>query len=176
MAQVHEGRHGTHSAPQALEELARSGVEVDKDATVTIKSRNDSVRTIVKTDDTGTYVIVANPKKRLTAHDKDGKLAFDGEIETSEQQEMMPKEVWNKVQPMIEQLNQAIENAPAAEPAPKKTSALPARQRRLRDSHLLADVRTFAGMLQYLLEPEYPLPVTFATNRLARSAQAGSGT
>ena len=176
MAQVHEGRHGTHSAPQALEELARSGVEVDKDATVTIKSRNDSVRTIVKTDDTGTYVIVANPKKRLTAHDKDGKLAFDGEIETSEQQEMVPKEVWNKVQPMIEQLNQAIENAPAAEPAPKKTSALPARQRRLRDSHLLADVRTFAGMLQYLLEPEYPLPVTFATNRLARSAQAGSGT
>jgi hypothetical protein len=176
MAQVHEGRHGAHSAPQALEELARSGVEVDKDATVTIKSRNDSVRTIVKTDDTGTYVIVANPKKRLTAHDKDGKLAFDGEIETREQQEKVPKEVWNKVQPMIEQLNQAIENAPAAEPAPKKTSALPARQRRLHDSHLLADVHTFAGMIQYLLEPEYPLPATFATNRLAGSTQAGSGT
>ena len=105
MAQVRQTGRGTHSAPQALEELARSGVEVDKDATVTIKSRNDSVRTIVKTDDTGTYVIVANPKKHLTAHDKDGKLVFDGEIETSEQQEKVPKDVWKEVQPMIEQLN-----------------------------------------------------------------------
>ena len=175
VAQVREGQHGTHSAPQALEELARSGVEVDKDATVTIKSRNDTVRTIVKTDDTGSYVIVANPKKRLTAHDKDGKLAFDGEIETKEQQGKVPKEVWNKVQPMIEQLNQAIENAPAAEPAPKKTSALPAGERRLHDSHLLADLRTFAGMIQYLLEPEYPLPAKFATNRLAGSTRASSG-
>jgi hypothetical protein len=164
MAQVHDARRGTHSASQALEELARSGVEVDKDATVTIKSRNDSVRTIVKTDDTGTYVIVANPKKHLTAHDKDGKLAFDGEIETSEQQEKVPKEVWKMVQPMIEQLNQSVEDSPAVEPAPKKTSALPTGQRRLHSSHLLADLRTYAGIVQYLLEPEYPLPATFATN------------
>jgi hypothetical protein len=164
MAQVHDARRGTHSASQALEELARSGVEVDKDATVTIKSRNDSVRTIVKTDDTGTYVIVANPKKHLTAHDKDGKLAFDGEIETSEQQEKVPKEVWKMVQPMIEQLNQSVEDSPAVEPAPKKTSARPASERRLHSSHLLADLRTYAGIVQYLLEPEYPRPATFATN------------
>ena len=167
MAQVHEGRQSTHAAHQALEELARSGVEVDKDATVTIKSRNESIRTIVKTDDTGTYVIVANPKKRLTAHDKDGKLAFDGEIETSEQQEKVPKDIWKKVQPMIEQLNQSIEDAPASEPAPKKTSALPAGQRRLRSSHLLADLRTCAGIVHYLLEPEYPMPATFGTNHFA---------
>ena len=79
---------------------------------MTIKSRNESVRTIVKTDDTGTYVIVANPKKRLTAHDKEGNLTFDGEIETSEQQEKVPKGVWEKVQPMIEQLNQTKESSP----------------------------------------------------------------
>jgi hypothetical protein len=164
MAQVHQAGHGAHAAAQALEELARGGVEVDKDATVTIKSRNDSVRSIVQTDDTGTYVIVANPKKRLTAHDKDGKLAFDGEIETSEQQEKVPKDIWKKVQPMIEQLNQASEDAPAVEPAPKKTSALPAGGHRFRSSHLLADLRTCAGIVQYLLEPEYPLPATFATN------------
>ena len=167
MAQVHQTRHGAHAAPQALEDLARSGVEVDKDATVTIKSRNDSVRTIVKTDDTGSYVIVANPKKRLTAHDNDGKLTFDGEIETSEQQEKVPKDVWKKVQPMIEQLNQSIEDAPASEPAPKKTSALPAGQRRLRSSHLLADLRTCAGIVHYLLEPEYPMPAAFGTNHFA---------
>ncbi|MGO8928837.1 MAG: S1C family serine protease [Limisphaerales bacterium] len=171
VAQVHDARHGTDSASQAVEalarRLARSGVEVDKDATVTIKSRNDSVRTIVKSDDTGTYVIVANPQKRLTAHEKDGKLVFDGEIETSEQQEKVPKEVWKKVLPMIEQLNQAIEDAPAVEPAPKKTSALPTGERRLHSSHVMADLRTFAAIVQYLLEPEYPLPATLGTNHLA---------
>ena len=168
MAQVHEGRHSTHAAHQALEELAHSGVEVDKDATVTIKSRNDSVRSIVKTDDTGTYVIVANPKKRLTAHDKDGKLTFDGEIETSEQQEKVPKDVWKKVQPMIEQLNQTMEDAPAAvEPAPKKTSARPDGGHRRHSSHLLADLRTYAGMMRYLLEPENSLPGILGTNGIA---------
>ena len=152
MAQVHESRHGTHSAHQALEELARNGVEVDKDATVTIKSRSDSVHTMVKTDDTGTYVIVANPKKRLTAHDKDGKLTFDGEIETNEQQEKVPKDVWKKVQPMIEQLNQEMEKTPSSdEPALKKTSARPAGGPRNHSPHLLADLRTFAGMLECLV-------------------------
>jgi hypothetical protein len=176
MAQVRQAGRGTHSAPQALEELARSGVEVDKDATVTIKSRNDSVRTIVKTDDTGTYVIVANPKKRLTAHDREGKLAFDGEIETSEQQQKVPKDVWQKVQPMIEQLNQASEDAPVpAEPTAKKTSALPADKRRVHSSHIMADLRTFAAKMRYLLEPDCPPPATLGTNRLAASTIVGSG-
>ena len=124
MAQVREAKRGAPPAPPALEGLSRGGVEVDKDATVTIKSRDHSVRTIVKTDDSGTCVIVANPKKHLTAHDKDGKLVFDGEIETGEQQDKVPREVWKKVQPMIEQLNQAPEPPPAPEaPEPKKTSA-----------------------------------------------------
>jgi hypothetical protein len=176
MAQVHEGRQSTHAAHHALEELARSGVEVDKDATVTIKSRNDSVRTIVKTDDTGTYVIVANPKKRLTAHDKDGKLAFDGEIETSEQQEKVPKDIWKKVQPMIEQLNQTAEEAPEpAEPAPEKTSARPAGEHRTHSSHLMADLRTYAGMMHYLLEPENPLTGILGTNGVAGIPGAVSG-
>lgn len=171
MAQVHENRRGAHSANQALEELARSGVEVDKDATVTIKSRNEAVRTIVKTDDTGTYVIVANPKKRLTAHDKDGKLAFDGEIETSEQQEKVPKGVWEKVQPMIEQLNQEMKNAPGdAELPQKKTSTGPGDKRRLHSSHVMADLRTFAGIMKYLIEPESPLPATLGTNGVAATA------
>ena len=117
---------------------------------------------------TGTYVIVANPKKHLTAHDKEGKLSSDGEVETSEQQEKVPKDVWKKVQPMIEQLNQAREDAPAtAEPAPEKTSALPAGKRRFHSSHMLADLRTYVGIVQYLLEPEYPMPATFGTNHLA---------
>ena len=116
MAQTREARRGlAPRPPRALEELARNGVEVDKDATVTIKSHNDSLRTMVKSDDSGTYVLVANPTKKLTAHDKDGKLVFDGEIETSEQQDKVPREVWRKVEPMLEQLNQA----PAAPAVPR---------------------------------------------------------
>jgi phage shock protein A len=157
MAQAHKAVRGTHTAPKALEELARGGVEVDKDATVTIKSRNESVRTMVKADDTGTYVIVANPKKHLTAHDKDGKLTFDGEIETSEQQEKVPRGVWEKVQPMIDQLNQGKDEAPAADPAAKKTSALPSGNRRLHSSHLMADLRTYAGIVRYVFTPESPV-------------------
>ena len=88
---------------KVLEDLAKSGVDIDKDATVTVKSNDHSVQTQVKTDDNGTYVIVANPKKRLTAHDNKGKLLFDGEIETPEQQKKVPKDVWSEVEPMLKQ-------------------------------------------------------------------------
>jgi len=178
MAQVHENRGGSRPTARALEELARSGVEVDKDATVTIKSRKDSVRTMVKTDDTGTCVIVANPNKRLTAHDKDGKLLFDGEIETNEQQVKVPRDVWKKVQPMIEQLNQSKDDAPAVEePARKKTSALPDGNGNpsIHNSRLGADLRTLAAMLHYLLEPELVVPPAPGTNRLAIGYGVGSG-
>ena len=79
-------------------------MDVDKDATVVIRNDRQSVKTIVKTDDNGSYVIVANPKKHLTVHDKDGKLLFDGDIETSEQQTKVPKEIWKAVSPMLEQM------------------------------------------------------------------------
>ena len=168
MAQVHENRRGSHSTTRALEELARSGVEVDKDATVTIQSRNHSVRTIVKTDETGTCVIVANPKKRLTAHDKAGKLVFDGEIETNKQQDKVPRNVWKKVQPMIEELNRTKHELPAAEePAPKKTSDVPVDKPVLHSSHVVADLRTLAAMVDYLLQPEFARPPARGTNRVA---------
>jgi len=93
-------------AAREFQELARHGVDVDKDATVIVKSKHESVRSIVKTDDSGTYVIVANPKKQLTAHDKSGKLLFDGSIETPEEQDKVPREVWDRVKPMIEQLSE----------------------------------------------------------------------
>jgi hypothetical protein len=69
-----------------------------------VHAKKKSVKTVVKTDDTGSLVIVANPKKRLTAHDQDGKLLFDGEIETEEQQARVPAEVWEKVKPMLKQM------------------------------------------------------------------------
>jgi hypothetical protein len=171
MAQMRTARHGAHAGTKTLDELASTGVEVDKDATVTIKRRGDSVRTMVKTDDNGTYVLVADPKKKLTAHDKEGKLLFDGEIETSEQQSKVPRDVWKQVQPMIEQLNGGKdEELTPEEPAPKKTSAAPAGDPLFRHTHLLANLRTFLAMTKYLLSPESgadPLPATRGTNALA---------
>ena len=43
-------------------------------SSVTVRSSGDQVRSIVKADESGTIVIVSNPKPRLTVHDKEGKL------------------------------------------------------------------------------------------------------
>jgi hypothetical protein len=95
---------GTDVAKQVLEELARSGVAVGDDATVTVRSNAKSVKSMVKADDAGTIVLVANPTLHLTAHDKKGKLLFDGEIETSKQRDKVPRDLWERVEPMVEKL------------------------------------------------------------------------
>ena len=107
-----------------LDELARAGVVVGKGATVVVKNDNKSVKTMVKSDETGTYVIVAAPNKRLTAHDKDGKLLFDGDIETPEQQQKVPGAVWEKVKPMLEQMGPVDAEQPEAENGEQGKSAL----------------------------------------------------
>lgn len=89
-------------AARDIEELIRAAIGVEKNATVVVRNDRKSIRTMVKADDSGTYVVVATPAKRLTAHDKEGRLLFDGEIETPEQQEKVPKEVWDKVRPMLD--------------------------------------------------------------------------
>ena len=107
-----------------LDDLARAGVVVGKGATVVVKNDSKSVKTMVKNDETGTYVIVATPNKRLTAHDKDGKLLFDGDIETPEQQQKVPGEVWEKVKPMLEQMGPVHDEQPEAENGEQGKSAL----------------------------------------------------
>lgn len=87
-------------------------VDVGNDATVTVTKDGDSVQTIVKSDDTGVLVIVASPKKHLTAHDQAGKLLFDGEIETPEQQQKVPAALWKKVKPMLQQIKPAADEEP----------------------------------------------------------------
>ena len=76
------------------------------DASVTVSSTSQSAKSIVKSDDSGTIVIITNPKLRLTAHDKDGKLLFDGEIETTEQRHDVPGDLWQRVEPLLNKLNQ----------------------------------------------------------------------
>jgi len=86
-----------------VEALAQGEASLGENATVVVKKREREVQTIVQTDDAGSLVIVAAPRKRLTAQDKDGKIIFDGEIETPEQQSKVPSELWKKVQPLLEQ-------------------------------------------------------------------------
>jgi hypothetical protein len=102
--------------------LGEGGVNVGKDATVVVKNEGpDSVRTVVKSDDTGSYVILADPHKHLTVHDPDGKLVFDGPIETKTDQEKVPRKVWKKVEPMLNDL--ARQSTPTAAPEAKSDSS-----------------------------------------------------
>ena len=52
-------------------------------------------------------MIVSNPKRRLTVHDNSGKLVFDGEIETEEQQQKVPPEIWTKAKAMLDEMGPA---------------------------------------------------------------------
>jgi hypothetical protein len=77
------------------------------DSTVTVTQSGASMKTVVKRDEAGDIVIVASPKKRLTAHDAAGKLLFDGEIETPEQQKKVPADLWKKVKALLPQVKPA---------------------------------------------------------------------
>jgi hypothetical protein len=87
-----------------LEALSLEGLNVGKGTTLTVKKNADSAKSIAKADESGTYVIVSNPKRRLTVHDNAGKLVFDGEIETEEQQQKVPPEIWTKAKAMLDEM------------------------------------------------------------------------
>jgi hypothetical protein len=117
-------RYSTNAASaaltEALKELQHSGIIADNNASVTVRSSGEKVQSIVKSDESGTIVIVSNPKPRLTAHDKDGKLIFDGEIDTPEQRAKVPADLWERVEPLLDKLAPAVEEEPAPKPAPSK--------------------------------------------------------
>lgn len=93
-----------------LEALTLEGLNLSKGTTFTVKKNGNSAKSIAKADETGTYVIVADPKKRLTVHDNAGKLIFDGEIETEVQQEKVPAELWLKAKTMLDEMGPTRED------------------------------------------------------------------
>ena len=103
-----------------LKELLRSGINVDDNATVVVRSTGKSSRSLVKTDDTGTIILIGPPNLRLTARDRNGKLLFDGEIETDEQQAKVPRELWERVKPLIDK-----EPVEPTEPEKKEPASTP---------------------------------------------------
>jgi hypothetical protein len=107
-------------ALKAYKELLRSGMNVNNNASVTVRSTGQRVKSVVKADESGTIVLVSNPKPYLTAHDKDGKLLFDGEIDTPEQRAKVPPELWEKVEPLLDKVAPQAEEEPETDPAPSK--------------------------------------------------------
>src|ERR1051326_7943804 len=108
---IHEALMHNHAFAMALGSetsnvvaLASTEPDVGKNTTLTVRKNGKSVKTMVKADDSGTYVIVANPRKRLTVHDRNGKLLFDGEIETSQQQAKIPDSIRPKAERMMEEM------------------------------------------------------------------------
>jgi hypothetical protein len=97
-------RKSLSSVYEKLDQLARDGVDVDNDATVIIRNKRNTSRTMVQTDDSGSYIIETGKNTHLTARDKNGKLLFDGEIDTPAEKEKVPKNVWEKVAPMLDQM------------------------------------------------------------------------
>ena len=95
-----------------LEDLAGSAVAVANDASVTVRSSGKGVKSIVNTDDSGIIVLISDPKLHLTAHDKEGHLVFDGEIETAAQRSKVPHDLWDRVEPLLGKMNAT----PAEEP------------------------------------------------------------
>ena len=66
----------------------------------------------------------ATPSPDLTAHDKDGKLLFDGEIDTPEQRAKVPPELWEKVEPLLDKIAPRAEEEPDTERVPSQDAFL----------------------------------------------------
>jgi hypothetical protein len=99
---------------KVLEDLARSGVSADTKPSVTVRSTEHGAKSLVQADESGTIVLVSNPRLHLTAHDRDGKLLFDGEVETADQRAKVPRELWEKVEPLLEKMGKPAADRPEA--------------------------------------------------------------
>ena len=89
---------------KALEEISRSKVVLDDKSSVIVRSADKGVKSLVKADDSGTIILLSHPKLHLTAHDKEGKLLFDGEIATDTERDAVPRELWQRVEPLLEKM------------------------------------------------------------------------
>jgi hypothetical protein len=97
---------------KALEDLGKAIAKLGNNSTATMIHDGNSVDSLVKTDGSGTIIILRAPKLHLTAHDKAGKLLFDGEIETPEQRDKVPRDLWGKVEPMLKKMTPKVEKEP----------------------------------------------------------------
>jgi hypothetical protein len=100
-----------------LDQLTHTTVAVANNAKVTVRTSGKESHNLVNTDDSGTIVLVANPRLHLTAHDRDGKLLFDGEIQTQAQRDKVPRDLWARVEPLLEKIGPPQAEADDAKPS-----------------------------------------------------------
>ena len=98
---------------KVLENFAHSGYSLDDKADVVVRSSGRHVKSLVRSDDSGTIVVVANPKLHLTAHDKEGNLLFDGSIESADDRTKVPPDLWDRVEPLVNQVKTDAEEPDA---------------------------------------------------------------
>lgn len=120
---VRQATNANSALGPMLEELARMGASVNNDASVTVRSTGRSARSLVNADESGTIVLVSNPKLHLTAHDQHGNLLFDGEIETADQRAQVPTDLWKKVEPLLKKMTPGAGDSPDTKTVPAKESA-----------------------------------------------------
>ncbi len=122
--QMSNAQHSLHTEKGPFQDLLKSGISVDENATVVVRSTGKTSRSIAKSDEWGTIAIVG-PPNHLTARDKSGKELFDGEIETPEQRAKVPREIWERVEPLLNEKLEAPEPpaSPTAPQAPMPPSA-----------------------------------------------------
>ncbi len=89
-----------------MKDLARARVNLDKQVSVSVHNTARKVQTLVQTDDTGTYTLIADPKPRITIHDGEGKLVFDGPVTTPEEIGKVPEDYRERVQSMVDKLDE----------------------------------------------------------------------
>lgn len=100
-----------------MDQLTQTTVSVGNNAKVTVRTSGKESRNLVNTDESGTIVLLANPKLHLTAHDRDGKLLFDGEIQTQAQRDKVPRDLWTRVEPLLDKINPSQAEADEAKPS-----------------------------------------------------------
>jgi len=89
------------------QELERAGLRHKGKTSVTVThsdSNSTSVRTLVSSDEFGTIHLQSTPELSLTARDKDGKVLFKGPINTEEERDKVPRDLWERVEPLLKQL------------------------------------------------------------------------
>ena len=105
----------SESVARMLKELARAQVNLDKQVSVSVRNDAKHVQTLVQTDDSGTYALVADPKPRITIHDSEGKLVFDGPVGTPEEIGKVPEDYRERVEGMVGKLDKDKKSDPEAE-------------------------------------------------------------
>lgn len=109
LRQAGNSKEAAEWSRKLADELHRAGLQDHIRGSVTVTQTDtatSNLRTLVSSDDSGTIHLESTPELSLTARDKKGKLLFKGSIDTKEERAKVPRELWERVEPLLKQLDQ----------------------------------------------------------------------